>query len=118
MPRPLPAPENKPERRTVSIRAKVSTAADSFRVAPEHEKERIRDFSDLVERAIEEYVERRHPGLIAQCAKEIRESSQTLTYAVAAESSANYTTAKQLPSPTKKRDPHKKGRASGRAKAG
>jgi hypothetical protein len=70
VPRPKPAPENTPVRTTISLPRKLHALATRY--AALHPEEDLRDFSDIVSKALVEYAARKHPGLLEQCIAEIR----------------------------------------------
>jgi hypothetical protein len=89
MARPKPTQENLKVRSTVSLTLTVRTAADIYR--ENHPEEYLDDFSALVSRSLVEYIEKRHQGLIAAVAKELRSGyvqEETLALRVAENASA------------------------------
>jgi hypothetical protein len=70
MARPQPAPENVPVRTTVSLPKKLTAAGERYR--SEHPDEEISDFSMLLRRALRDYLDKKHPGLIEEVARELR----------------------------------------------
>lgn len=70
MPRPVPSPENEKVRTTISLPARIVTAAKSYAVT--HPMENLDGFSAIVSEALTEYLEKRHPGLVTAAAEMIR----------------------------------------------
>lgn len=70
MPRPVPSPENEKVRTTISLPARIVTAARSYAVT--HPMENLDGFSAIVSEALTEYLEKRHPGLVTAAAEMIR----------------------------------------------
>jgi len=71
MPRPAPKPENSKRRTTISLTRQTYDMANAY-LEKHANGERIKDFSDLVARALEKYAEGKEPGLL----NEIREKIQ------------------------------------------
>lgn len=72
MPRPKPEPEDEKIRPTVSLPRKVIEMAERYLAL--HPEEDLRDFSALVSRALIAYAAQKHPDLLAECIRKIRES--------------------------------------------
>lgn len=81
MAKPLPQPEDIPARSTWSLPLKVFASGEVFR--RKHSKHTIRDFSDLLTRALEEYLNQHHNGLIEDTAKKLRALNAETDFAAA-----------------------------------
>lgn len=73
MPRPRPQPEDEKVRTTISLPAKVVAVAEGYRTR--HPEENLPDFSAVVARALIDYAARKHPDLLQECIRNIRDKA-------------------------------------------
>lgn len=72
MARPKPPVDQRKMRTSVSLQLKLVIAADAVRAEPRLAEMNMRDFSDIVARALYEYLERLSPGVVERTAARLR----------------------------------------------